>query len=641
MSAQDAGFFFADDQNTPMHVGSVAVFDGPPPRYGDLVRLLAAKLPDVPRYRQRVRTVPLHLGRPVWTDDEHFEILYHVRHTAVPAPGGAEQLRNLAGRIFGQRLDLAKPLWEMWLVEGLQGGRWALISKTHHCMIDGVAGWDLAAALLDAHPDAAAPPARPWTPAPPPSSAWLVLDGLRDSIAAPLQQLGRVPALARHLPTLLELLDFGRGLPSNARRLVSPAARSLNGPTGPHRRWEWAQASLGEVKQVRKAFGGTVNDVALAAVIRGFRDLLDGRGDLSDNHVVRSMVPVSVRAEHEQGTLNNRVSAVLVNLPVSEPDPLRRLESLRAQMDDLKDSRQAVGAQALTELAGFAAPTLLALGTRLAFRFPQPLMQTVTTNVPGPRVPLYLLGRKMVEIHPYVPIATNMRVSIGIFSYLDQLNFGINTDLDTVPDIRVLSEGIRAGFDELVALASSGAAVAEAAGSRAASGSVASKRTASKTVASKTVAPKTVAPKAAASGSRPSKRTAAKTVAAKTVAAKAAASKTVASKTASRKAASTTAPAEPAAPSHASTEPTPPSRATAEPTPPSRATAEPAPPSHATAEPAPPSHATAEPTPPSHATAEPTPPSRAAAGSAGSGATGRRAAGRRPAVTGRRSAGTR
>jgi WS/DGAT/MGAT family acyltransferase len=453
MSALDAGFFFLEDDNVPMHVGSVAVFDGPAPSYGDVVRLLVSKLPQVPRYRQVVRTVPLHLGRPAWVDDEHFEVLYHVRHTAVPAPGGPEQLRNLAGRVFAQRLDMAKPLWEMWLVEGLADGRWAMISKVHHCMIDGVAGWDLAAALMDITPDAEHPAPEPWEPEPAPSRAWLAADGLRDALASPLQQLARVPMLAQVLPTGPEALDFARGFPRTLRRMASPAARSLNGPSGPHRRWEWTQASLAEVKLIRKALGGTVNDVILTAVARGFRDLLTGRGDLPETTVVRSLVPVSVRAEHEQGVMNNRIAAVLVNLPAGEPDPLQRLARVREQMDDIKGSNQAAGAQTLTELAGFAAPTLLALGSRLTFRFPQPLMQTVTTNVPGPQFPLYMLGRQLTEIHPYVPIASNMRISVGILSYLGQLNFGINADFDTVPDIGVLTGGIRAGFDELAARA--------------------------------------------------------------------------------------------------------------------------------------------------------------------------------------------
>ena len=451
MSTLDAGFFFVEDENTPMHVGSVAVFEGPPPSYGDVVRLLVARLDDVPRYRQRVRTVPLHLGRPVWTDDPHFEILYHVRHSAVPGPGGAEQLRNLAGRVFAQRLDMAKPLWEMYLVERLRDNEWALISKVHHCMIDGVAGADLTATLLQASPDAAIPAPPPWAPAADPSTAHLLVDGVRDVVSAPLRQLARVPSLAGNLLSGKELMAYGRGLPATARRLASRAHSSLNGPSGPHRRWEWTTASLSEVKAIRTALGGTVNDVVLAAVTRGFRDLLTGRDELMEGQVVRSLVPVSLRTEAERGVLNNRVSAVMVNLPVGQADALQRLQRIREQMDDIKNTRQAVGAQALTELAGFAAPTLLALGSRLSFRFPQPLLQTVTTNVPGPRVPLFMLGRRLVELHPYVPIASNIRTSIGIMSYLDQLNFGINADFDGVPDISVLRDGIRAGVDELLA----------------------------------------------------------------------------------------------------------------------------------------------------------------------------------------------
>src|SRR6266542_2220031 len=460
MNVIDAGFYYLEDEKVPMHVGSVAVFEGPAPAYGDLVRLLVSKLPLVPRYRQRVRAVPLHLGRPMWTDDEHFQILYHVRHTAVPAPGGAEQLRNLAGRVFAQRLDPAKPLWEMWLVEGLEGGRWALISKVHHCMVDGVAGMDLASILVDSDdrgsdsrgsdaPDAA--PTRPteWTPRPGPSPLGAVVGGLRDAVLEPIHQLARIPSLVRNPPSRDSVLNFGRGLVGTARRLVGASARTLNGPVGPHRRWEWAQANLDEVKLVRKAFGGTVNDVVLAAVTRGFRDLLAARGELTGGAVVRSLVPVSVRARHERGVLNNRISAVLVNLPVGEPDPVARLAALREQMDHLKQHRQAVGAQALTRLAGFAAPTLLALGTRLTFRYPQSLMQTVTTNVPGPRFPLRMLGRRLVEVYPYVPIAYNLRISVGIFSYLDQLDLGITADFDAVPDVGVLTQGIRHGFDEL------------------------------------------------------------------------------------------------------------------------------------------------------------------------------------------------
>ncbi|HWO63323.1 MAG TPA: wax ester/triacylglycerol synthase family O-acyltransferase [Umezawaea sp.] len=457
MSAMDASFYFVEDENVPMHVGSVLVFEGPAPSYGDVIRLFLSKMDSVPRYRQRVKSLPLHVGRPVWVDDDHFQILYHVRHTAVPSPGGDDQLRNLAGRLFAQRLDLSKPLWEVWLVEGLENGRWAIISKVHHCMIDGVAGTDLMQLLLDWREKTELPEPKEWTPQPSPSQLDLVVDGVRDAVWTPVKHLAAIPAFARSLRSGSELLDIGRAvlgsLPGTAKRLTSSTAGSLNGPIGPHRRWVWAKADLAEVKKIRKAVGGTVNDVILTAITHGFRELLAKRGELVEGQVVRTMVPVSMRAADEHDRLDNRVSAVLVNLPVSTLAPLERLASIREQMDDLKGSRQAAGADVLTKAGNFAAPTLLALGSRTAMRFPQQLLQTVTTNVPGPRVPLFMLGRALKEIYPYVPIASTMRISIGIFSYLDQITFGINADFDGVPDVQVLADGIRSGFDELLAVA--------------------------------------------------------------------------------------------------------------------------------------------------------------------------------------------
>lgn len=422
------------------------------------MRLFAAKLGTVPRYRQRVTALPLHLGWPVWVDDEHFQILYHVRHTAVPAPGADDQLRNLAGRLFAQGLDMTKPLWEVWLVEGLEGGRWAIICKVHHSLVDGIAGSDLMQVLLDRRADTPLPEPVEWRPTPPPSTVDLVLDGMRDAVSAPVKQLARFPAFARRLRdgngSGSAALDLGRtvldSLPTTARRLVTATPKTLNGPIGPHRRWLWAKAGLAEIKTVRTVTGGTVNDIILAAVTRGFRDLLAKRDELAEGQVVRSMVPVSTRSSAEKGVLTNRFGAVLVNLPVGEPDPLARLASIREQMDELKSSGQAAGADVLAGLANFAAPALLELGSRTAMRLPQHLVQTITTNVPGPRFPLFMLGRRLTETYPYVPISGNMRISVGIFSYLDQITFGINADFDSVPDVQLLSDGIRAGFDELV-----------------------------------------------------------------------------------------------------------------------------------------------------------------------------------------------
>ncbi len=454
MSTLDAGFFFVEHENVPMHLGSLALFEGPAPAYEDLVKLFAAKLPLVPRYRQGVRTTPLNIFRPAWVDDEHFEISYHLRHAGVPPPGGDKQLRNMAARVFAQRLDRSRPLWEAWFLEGLAGGRWAILSKVHHAVVDGIGGTDLMTVMFDIRPDAERPAPAAWQPEPGPSVVNLVADGVVDAITWPLRQLAGTPEVVRHwLGGPDELLGFGRGLTGSAVRLAAPTASSLNGSISPHRRWAWTTASLSAVKAIRGSLGGTVNDVLLAAITRGFRDLLAARGELDEGVVVRSLVPVSVRGQDERGLITNRVSAVLANLPVGEPDPVRRLALLRAQMDDLKSTYQAVGAQILTEMLGFAAPTLLALGSRAAFRIPQPLVQTVTTNVPGPRFPLYILGRQMEGAYPYVPIGDNVRISVAIFSYLDRFSFGITADYDAAPDVEILAEGIDRGLAELASSA--------------------------------------------------------------------------------------------------------------------------------------------------------------------------------------------
>jgi diacylglycerol O-acyltransferase / wax synthase len=471
MSATDAGFYFAESENTPLHVGSVAVFEGPPPSYGDLVRLLLSKLPLVPRYRQRVRTVPLQLGRPVWVDDPHFQILYHVRHTAVPKPGGEEQLRNLAGRVLGQRLDMAKPLWEVWLVEGLEDDRWALISKVHHCMVDGVAGTDLMQLIFDLEPTAQHGEPRDWTPQRSPGSVTLAAGALADTVAHPLRQLASMPSLGGARSTVRQLTGSTRSLvstmPSVAKQALTPTARTLNGPIGPHRRWAWSEAEVAELRAVRSALGGTVNDIVLAAITRGFRDLLKARAALSSEKlVVRSMVPVSVRRPGERGALDNRISAVFVDLPVGDPDPLSRLAAIRTQMDEYKRAMQAVDARSIIAMGDFVAPTLLSLGVRATMQAGQLWTQAVTTNVPGPRVPLYVLGRRMTSAHAYVPIGGGARVSIGIFSYLNTMTFGINADFDAFPDVDVLSRGIRAGIDELLAKAEKAKQAKAAAASR-------------------------------------------------------------------------------------------------------------------------------------------------------------------------------
>jgi diacylglycerol O-acyltransferase / wax synthase len=442
MSPLDAEFFYAEHENMPMHIGSVAVFDGPAPSREDLMRLFEAKLPRVPRYRQVVRTAPFQLLRPVWADDADFGIRHHVRHATVPAPGGPAQLRAVAAKLFALPLDRHRPLWEEWLLDGLEGGRWAILSKIHHCMVDGVGGNDLMALVFDTAPDERLPEVAGWIPAPRPSLAGLAAGDLRDAVTRPLRQLAATPGLLRRTRAA-DVLDYGRGLGESARRLAEPAAGFLNGPIGPRRRWTWTSVSLAELKQIRAAHGGTINDVVLTAITGAFRDLLAGRHELADGLVVRSLVPVSVRAADEAGAVTNRVSAVLANLPVGEPDPLRRLSLIRQEMDSLKHTHQAVGAEVLTGMLGFAAPMWLALGTRAAFRIRQPLVQTVTTNVPGPRRPLYVLGRRLTALHPYVPIGSSVRLSVAILSYVDTVSFGVTADFDAAPDLDVFTAGIQ------------------------------------------------------------------------------------------------------------------------------------------------------------------------------------------------------
>ncbi|HUC57674.1 MAG TPA: wax ester/triacylglycerol synthase family O-acyltransferase [Streptosporangiaceae bacterium] len=452
MSTLDAGFYFVEHRNVPMHIGSLAVFEGPAPSYEDLLTLFAARLPAVPRYRQVVRTAPLQIFRPYWSDDTEFELSYHLRHAAVPPPGGPAELRALASRVFAQRLDRERPLWEAWFLEGLAGGRWAILSKVHHSMVDGVGGSDLMAELFDLTPEPRPQQPEPWQPRPGPSPAELVIGGAVDTITWPVRQVAELPGLlGARLPTSADLAGFGRGLTGSARRLAEPSASSLNGPISPHRRWTWTTAKLTHIRRVRQAFGVTVNDVVLAMTTAGFRDLLKTRGELSSDLVVRSLVPVSLRGPDDRQPVSNRISAILVNLPVGVADPVARLKSLHSQMSDLKRTRQAVGAEFLTGLLGFAAPSLLALGSRAAFRIPQPLVQTVTTNVPGPQFPLYLLGRKLTELYPYVPIGDNLRIGVAIFSYLETFAFGVTADYRamTEADLEVLTAGFDRGLAEL------------------------------------------------------------------------------------------------------------------------------------------------------------------------------------------------
>jgi WS/DGAT/MGAT family acyltransferase len=455
MSPLDASFLHIEGPVSHMHIGSVAVFEGPSPPYAEVEAMVAGKLQDVPRYRQKVRFVPLELGRPLWVDDPHFNLGYHLRHTALPPPGGHDELRNLVGRVMSQQLDRSKPLWEMWIVEGLEDAHWAMVSKVHHCMVDGVSGTDLLTVVLDHSPSSEPSVPDVWEPAPEPSDRELLADALRDRALNPYEQLRALRSGLRGPRALRSQLgDFGGGLRSVVASVRGAPATSLNGPIGPHRRWDWARSNLADIKVVRNGLGGTVNDVVLTAITQGFRELLLSRGESVEDRGVTTMVPVSVRTPGERGTYNNRVSAMFADLPVGVADPVERLASIRRQLDGLKESKQAVAGEVLTSLSGFAPPMLLAVGARVASRASQRNVNTVTTNVPGPQFPLYIAGRQMLEAFPFVPLGGGVRIGVAIFSYNGMLNFGVTGDYDAAPDIAVLCRGIEDGMSELVKAAS-------------------------------------------------------------------------------------------------------------------------------------------------------------------------------------------
>jgi diacylglycerol O-acyltransferase / wax synthase len=456
LSTLDASFLHVEDDANLMHIGSVGIFDGPSPSIDDFRAMVAGKLPLVPRYRQHVREVPLQFGRPVWTDDPDFQLDYHVRHTALPAPGGRAELRNLVGRIMAQRLDRGKPLWELWVVEAVEGGNWALVSKIHHALVDGISGTDLLSVLLDTEPQPSPPVADSWHPDGEPGPLRLLVRTAVDYASSPAEQFRTAASMARTPLRVAErAAGSAKGLASLARRGVRPGPRSvLVGRIGPHRRYAWTSAALDDVKAVKTAFGASVNDVVLAAVTCGYRDLLLSHGEEVEGRTVRSLVPVSVRSPGTRGDYDNQVSAMFAELPVGIIDPVERLESLREQMSQLKASGQAVAAEALTSLSGFAPPLLLALGTRLAFRTAHRAnrtpVETVTTNVPGPQQPLYALGRRMLAAYPYVPLASPLRVGVAIFSYDGELTFGVTGDRNSIPDVEVVARGIDAGLQELI-----------------------------------------------------------------------------------------------------------------------------------------------------------------------------------------------
>jgi diacylglycerol O-acyltransferase len=455
LTAVDAAFLAQEGQNSHMHIGAVALFEGPPPAYRDFCNHIRSRLHLVPRYRQKLAIPPLETGRPLWVDDPAFNLDFHVRHTALPAPGSEEQLRALAARIHSQRLDRERPLWELWLVQGLEDNRFALISKTHHAVVDGVSGMDLATVMFDLTPvpEPVAHEGEPWVPQHEPSGAQLAARGLLGLARTPLELVGRAAAaITRPQATLEAAREAVEGVAEVAWAGMNPAPASpLNVPIGPHRRLAFVRSELEDFKLIKNTFGGTVNDVMLTVVAGGLRRWLQSRGVRVEGLELRGLVPVSTRTKEQQNQLGNRLTVMRGPLPVYIEDAVARLRVVRRAMDGLKESKQAVGAEVLTRMEQFAPPTILAQASRL--NFSTRLFNLLVTNVPGPQVPLYVLGRELQDLYPVAFLPRDHALAVAIMSYNGRIDFGLLADYDAVPDLDELAGYFADSRDELVAAA--------------------------------------------------------------------------------------------------------------------------------------------------------------------------------------------
>jgi diacylglycerol O-acyltransferase / wax synthase len=455
LTAVDASFLHQEGHNSHMHVGAVSTFEGPPPEFEEFLDSLRMRLHLVPRYRQKLAEAPLQTGRPVWIDDPNFNLEYHVRQTALPEPGSEEQLMLLVSRVFSQRLDRSKPLWEMWFVEGLEGNRFALISKTHHSLIDGIAGVDLAQVLFDLSPvpQDIPHPDEPWEPAREPNAIELLADGVAGLAKASLGVAARaIGAATRPAEAITEVRAAAEGLGEIVWAGMNPAPETpLNVEIGPHRRFAGVRNELEDFKTIKNALGGTVNDVVLSVVSGSLRGWLQSRGVRTEGLELRALVPVSIRASHEHGQLGNRIAVMRGPLPVYVEDPVARLQAVRQAMGELKESKQAVGAEVLTGVQNFAPPTILAQASRL--NFSTRLFNVIVTNVPGPQFPLYVRGRELQDVFPVAFLPENHALAIAIMSYNGKINFGLLGDYDALPDIGRIADGIAASLEELVSLA--------------------------------------------------------------------------------------------------------------------------------------------------------------------------------------------
>ena len=457
MSAIDASFLFMEDASTPMHAGGVAIFR-PPARgfeHETLVRLIRQRLPFVPRYRQRVREVPFGVARPVWVDDEDFDVTFHVRRSALPKPGSRDQLNELVARLMSRPLDRSRPLWEMYLVEGLDDGNFAIVSKSHQSLVDGLSAVDIAQVMLDPTEDTVQVAGDSWRPRREPTDVELLSQAFTELTTRPAAAIEAVRDTVTDVSkTAARFGEQAAGLVSAALAVARPPAPSpLNVPIGEQRRFATVDLPLTDLKGVRATMGGTINDTILAVVAGALRSWLQARGAaITQGSVLKAMLPISIAVPsptsgHAGG---NRVSATLVELPVGEPDPAVRLQQISYQLAQLEQGSQFVGADSIISIAGFGPPTLHALGARVGSSMSSRVYNLVITNVPGPQHPLYAAGSRMVAVYPVVPLTRNQALSIGLTSYDGGVFLGLYADRDALPDLDVLAACLTESMEELV-----------------------------------------------------------------------------------------------------------------------------------------------------------------------------------------------
>lgn len=453
LSGQDTSFLLWETPNLQMHIASTGVFELGPMATEDggvdfesFKRFTESILYRIPRYRQKIKWIPVE-NRPVWYDDADFDLDYHVRHTSLPRPGSDAQLKQLSARIMAQQLDRERPLWEIWVVEGLENDRFAVISKIHHCMIDGASGIDISQILMRLTPDREIEPAPDFIPRPEPSNGQLFSDVAVSRMLWPMRAVRGIREFRRETESLRdELMLRTRAVRAAiSSQTASVSATPINGPPGPHRIFDWWCVPLEDIKAIRRALECTVNDVVLTIVTGAFRDYFARRQIRPDELDFRVQAPVSVRKEGEKGQLGNRVSGWLVRLPLDESEPLEQLARINETTQNLKDTHQALGAEIILNVMEHMPNALLSLGAQAA----SGTMNSIVTNIPGPQFPLYMLGAKMLRLYPQVPLLPSGGIGIALISYDGKVCWGFNADLGLVPDLPDFVSMIRKSFQRL------------------------------------------------------------------------------------------------------------------------------------------------------------------------------------------------